>query len=334
MIRQLLAPSSFAKRLCAAACAAFVLAAPSAQAQTAEQGYPKKMIKLVVPYPPGGGADTLARLVAAKMTDKLGQQVIVENKPGANTAIASEYVAKQPADGYTLLYVASSFTINPSLYKLRYSTDKDFAPIALVAQVPLIIVANNDFPVRSVADLIREAKRKPGQITFATYGTGSPVHLAGELFEMMTDTKLLHVPYKGSAPGLTDLVGGQVNLAFSSIEPSLALMRSNKIRAVAVTTRKRISAAPNVPTVAESGVPGFETAGWNGIVAPAGTPPGIVKRLNAVINEAVQLPEMRERFAVQGVEVDIKTPEAFASMIDGELVKWAALVKKANITVD
>jgi tripartite-type tricarboxylate transporter receptor subunit TctC len=332
MIHQL-SPFSFAKRLCAAAGAAFVLLAPGAQAQTAEQGYPKKLIKLVVPYPPGGGADTLARLVAAKMTDRLGQQVIVENKPGANTAIATEYVAKQPADGYTLLYVASSFTINPSLYKLRYSTDKDFAPVALIAQVPLIIVANNDFPVRTVADLIREAKRKPGDISFATYGAGSPVHLAGELFELMTDTKLLHVPYKGSAPGLADLVGGQVNLAFSSIEPSLALMRANKVRAIAVTTSKRISAAPNVPTVAET-VPGFETAGWNGIVAPAGTPPEIVKRLNTVINEAVQLPDMREKFAVQGVEIDIKTHEAFASMINGELAKWSALVKKANISID
>jgi tripartite-type tricarboxylate transporter receptor subunit TctC len=332
MIHQL-SPFSFPKRLCAAACAAFMLLAPGAQAQTAEQGYPKKLIKLVVPYPPGGGADTLARLVAAKMTDRLGQQVMVENKPGANTAIATEYVAKQPADGYTLLYVASSFTINPSLYKLRYSTDKDFAPVALIAQVPLIIVANNDFPVRTVADLIREAKRKPGDISFATYGAGSPVHLAGELFELMTDTKLLHVPYKGSAPGLADLVGGQVNLAFSSIEPSLALMRANKVRAIAVTTSKRISAAPNVPTVAET-VPGFETAGWNGIVAPAGTPPEIVKRLNTVINEAVRLPDMREKFAVQGVEIDIKTPEAFASMINGELAKWSALVKKANISID
>jgi tripartite-type tricarboxylate transporter receptor subunit TctC len=189
-------------------CLVSSIAHVGARAQSTHSDYPQKSIKLVVPYPPGGGADSLARVVASKMSKKLEQQVVVENKPGGNTAIASAYVATQPADGYTLLYVASSFAINPSLYKLRYSTENDFAPIALVAKVPLIIVTNEKSPIHNVKELIAYAKSKPGVLTYATYGAGSPVHLAGELFQSMTGTRLLHVPYKGSAPGLTDLMGG------------------------------------------------------------------------------------------------------------------------------
>jgi hypothetical protein len=306
----------------------------TAQAQNNTDTYPARPIKLVVPYPPGGGADTLARLVATGMSAKLAQPVVIENKPGGNTAIATEYVANQAPDGYTLLYVASAFTINPSLYKLRYSTTKDFAPIALVALIPFVIETNMQSPIHSVKDLIAEAKKRPGQLSYATYGTGSPVHLSAELFQLMTDTQLLHVPYKGSAPGLTDLMGGQVDLAFGSIEPSLQLMRNQKIRPLAVTTSKRIAAAPEIPTVAESGVPGFETIGWNGIVAPANTPKTIVDRLNAVINQVIQEPAMTAKLAAQGVELDIKTPEALAQMIETEINKWDALVKKVGIKAD
>lgn len=315
------------------------LSQTQAQTQTNPQtsglatSYPKRPLKLVVPYPPGGGADTLARIVAAKLAEKISQPVVIENKPGGNTAIASEYVANQAPDGYTLLYVASSFTINPSLYKLRFSTQKDFAPVALIAQVPLIIIANKRFPVTTTQELIAAAKQDPGRITYATFGTGSPVHMAGELFQVMTDTKLLHVPYKGSAPGLTDLVGGQVNLAFSSIEPALALLHADKVNAVAVTTAKRITAAPNVPALAEL-IPGFEAIGWNGIVAPAGTPVDIIAYLNKAINAVVLDPEIAKKFAAQGVEVDLKTPESFNEMINNELVKWAALVKKVGIKAD
>ena len=304
------------------------------QAQSKTDTYPNRPIKLVVPYPPGGGADTLARLVATGMSAKLAQPVVIENKPGGNTAIATEYVANQSPDGYTLLYVASAFTINPSLYKLRYSTTKDFAPIALVALIPFVIETNMQSPIHSVKDLIAEAKKRPGQLSYATYGTGSPVHLAAELFQLMTDTKLLHVPYKGSAPGLTDLMGGQVDLAFGSIEPSLQLMRNKKIRPLAVTTSKRITAAPEILTVAESGVPGFETIGWNGIVAPANTPKAIVDRLNAVINQVTQEPAMTEKLSAQGVELDIKTPEALTQMIEIEINKWDSLVKKIGIKAD
>ena len=317
-------------------CLAVGLAATtSALAQGKPAGeYPTRPIKLVVPYPPGGGADTLARLVSKGMADKLGTPVVIENKPGGNTAIASEYVANQPADGYTLLYVATAFVINPSLYKLRYSTENDFAPVGMVAQIPLIIVTNKQSPIHTVKELIDAAKLSPGQITYATYGTGSPVHLAGELFQVMTDTKLLHVPYKGSAPGLTDLMGGQVQLAFGSIEPSLLLIRGDKLRPIAVTTAKRIAALPDVPTVAEAGVPGFEAIGWNGIVAPAKTPPAIIAKLNGVINAVVQEPEMMNTLGHQGVELDVKTPAEMGAMIHSEIVKWDKLVKQADVKAD
>ena len=322
----------FATLIAAVSLATFFI--PTTQAQSNTDNFPNRPIKLVVPYPPGGGADTLARLVATGMSAKLAQPVVIENKPGGNTAIATEYVANQSPDGYTLLYVASAFTINPSLYKLRYSTIKDFAPIALVALIPFVIETNMQSPIHSVKDLIAEAKKRPGQLSYATYGTGSPVHLAAELFQLMTDTTLLHVPYKGSAPGLTDLMGGQVDLAFGSIEPSLQLMRNQKIRPLAVTTSKRISAAPEIPTVAESGVPGFETIGWNGIVAPANTPKTIVDRLNSVINQVIQEPAMTAKLSAQGVELDIKTPEALTQMIEVEINKWDALVKKVGIKAD
>ncbi|WP_020201121.1 MULTISPECIES: tripartite tricarboxylate transporter substrate binding protein [Cupriavidus] len=312
---------------------AALLALPGA-ASAQGGGYPRQPIRLVVPYPPGGGADSLARLVAAKVGENLGQTIIIDNRPGANTSLATEIVARQPADGYTLLYVASSFAINPSLYKLNYSTEKNFTPVAFVARVPLIVLANNAYPVRNVRDMIAAAKAKPGAVTFASYGAGSPAHLAGELFEQMTNTAMLHVPYKGSSPALTDLMAGQVNLAFSSIEPALQLLRAEKVRPIAVTTAKRIQALPDVPTIAESGVTGFEAIGWNGIVAPAGTPRDIVKQLNAAVNTALQSPDLKEKFGTQGVEIDPKTPEAFGAMIRSESAKWAAVVKKADVKLD
>ena len=311
----------------AAFCAVLVSAVGGAHAQ----GYPKGPVRMIVPYPPGGGADTLARLVAAKMGDKLGQQVIIDNKPGGNTIIGTEYAAKQRPDGQTLLYIPSSFSINPSLYKVPYSTEKDFAPIALVAQVPFLLVSNLQFPIRTVSDLIKAAKQKPGVITFASYGAGSPAHLAGELFKFMTKTDMLHIPYKGSAPALTDVVGGQVFISFSSIEPAVVLVRANKLRGIAVTTAKRVSGVPEYPTIAESGIPGYEAIGWNGIVAPAGTPNDIVQRLGNIINDAIASPDLTERFKTLGVEIDLKSPAQFSTMIKDEIVKWANVIKSANI---
>ncbi|AEG92511.1 tripartite tricarboxylate transporter substrate binding protein [Ramlibacter tataouinensis] len=313
-----------------AAAAAGLLGATGSHAQ---QAYPNKPIRLVVPYPAGGGADGLARLIGSKMADKLGQSVVIENKPGANTMLASSEVARQPADGYTLLYVASSFTINPSLYKVPYDTERAFAPVAMVAEVPLIIIRNQKASYNTLADLIKAAKAKPGQINYASYGQGSPAHLGGELLESMADVDMTHIPYKGSAPALNDLLGGQVEVAFSSIEPALQLIRSNRVHPIAVMTSKRIAALPNVPAVAET-YPGFEAIGWNGIVAPAGTPAPIVSRLNQVINEAVKSPEVQQAYAKQGVEADPMTPDAFGKLMKDEIVKWGEVVKKAGVKVE
>jgi len=296
--------------------------------------FPKQSIRLIVPYPPGGGADGLARLVAQGMGEILGQQVVVENKPGANTALATEMVAKMPADGYNLLYVASSFAINPSLYKLSYSVEKDFSPVAMIAKVPLIIVANNAYPVSTTEELVKLAKAQPGQITYASYGAGSPAHLAGELFSQQNNISMLHVPYKGSAPAMTDLMGGQVNIAFSSIEPAIQLIKTNRIKPIAVTTLQKVNGLPNVPTIAESGLKDFDAAGWNGIVAPAGTPPDIIAILNQAVNTALRQPSIKAKMDSQGVVLDIQTPAQFGQTIRTETEKWATVIKKAQIKLD
>lgn len=298
----------------------------------AQDAYPRKTIRLVVPYPAGGGADGLARMIGSKLSDALGQSVVIDNKPGANTMLASSEVARAPADGYTLLYVASSFTINPSLYKVPYDTVQAFAPVAMVAEVPLIIIRNQKAPYNTLADLLAGAKARPGSINYASYGQGSPAHLGGELLESMAGVEMMHIPYKGSAPALNDLVGGQVEVGFSSIEPALPLIATRKVHPIAVMTRKRIAALPDVPAVAET-FPGFEAIGWNGIVAPAGTPAAIVNKLNQAINAAVTSPDVQAKYAKQGVEADPMPPEAFGKMIRDEVAKWGEVVKKAGVKV-
>lgn len=299
----------------------------------AQQAYPHKTIRLLVPYPAGGGADGLARMVASKLGEKLGRSVIIDNKPGANTMLASSEVARARPDGYTLLYVASAFTINPSLYKVPYDTVKAFAPVGMVAQVPLIVLRNAKQPYNSVPELIAAAKAKPGSIDYASYGQGSPAHLGAELLESMAGIDMTHVPYKGSAPALNDLLGGQVPVGFSSIEPALPLIQQKRVYPIAVMTQKRIASLPDVPAVSEY-IPGFEATGWNGIVAPAGTPPEIVALLNAALNEAVQSPDLQEKYAKQGVEADPMSPQAFAKMISEEIAKWSGLVQKAGVKVE
>ena len=305
----------------------------SAGAALAQSPYPNKPIRLVVPYPAGSGADGLARMVAQKMADSLGQSIVIDNKPGANTMLASNEVARAQPDGYTLLYVASSFAINPSLYKVPYDTVKAFEPVGMVAEVPLIIIRNHKVPYNTVTELIAAAKARPDSIDYASYGQGSPAHLGGELLESMAGVSMTHVPYKGSAPALNDLMGGQVNVAFSSIEPALQLVATKRVHPIAVMTKKRIAALPNVPTVAEV-LPGFEAIGWNGIVAPAGTPAAIVSKLNAVLNEAVKSPSIAEKYAKQGVEADPMSAQEFGKLIADEISKWGDVVKKAGVKVD
>lgn len=304
-----------------------------ASGSLAQQAYPAKPVRLVVPYPAGGGADGLARLVGSKMAEKLGQSVVIDNKPGANTMLASSEVARAQPDGYTLLYVASSFAINPSLYKVPYDTQKDFAPVGMIAEVPLIIIRNLKAAYNTVPELIAAAKARPGRIDYASYGQGSPAHLGGELLESMAGIEMTHVPYKGSAPALNDLLGGQVPLAFSSIEPALQLISSKRVHPIAVMTKKRIAALPDVPAVSEF-IPGFEAIGWNGIVAPASTPRDVIAKLNAALNEAVKVPDVQEKYAKQGVEADPMLPEVFGKFIDSEIGKWAEVVRKAGVKVD
>jgi tripartite-type tricarboxylate transporter receptor subunit TctC len=296
--------------------------------------YPSKPVKIVVPYTPGGGADILARTLAAALAPKIGQPVIVENRPGANTITGTEYVANSPPDGHTLLLVTASFSINPSFYKLPYDSIHGFAPVALVALVPLLLVTNPAVPVNSVKDLIALAKAKPGELTFASYGSGSPAHLAGELFKSMVGVDMLHIPYKGSAPALADIVAGHVALSFSSMSPAVPLVKSGRLKAIAVSTAKRVSAMKEIPTIAQSGVPGYEVLAWNGIAAPAGTPKDVVAKLNKAIAEIVATTEFRDRISAQGFEPESSSPEEFSDLIQRDILKWAKVIRESGARPD
>ena len=295
--------------------------------------YPTKPITLIVPYPAGGGADSMARHLSESVSKKLGQPIIIDNRPGANTNIASEYAVRQPADGYTLLYVSSSFTINPSLYKVRYSPLEDFKPVAMVAKVPIIILSNGNSKITSVPDFIEHLKKNPGNANYSSYGAGSAAHLIGELFKARTATDMLHIPYKGSAPSLVGLMGGQVDFAFSSIEPAMSLVSSGKVNAIAVSPAQRIKALPQTPSIGEY-VKGFDATGWNAIVAHRNVPDAFVKILADAINEAAQSQEVSARFEKQGVEVDVRTTESMRVMFAAEVKQWKKLVRDANIKID
>jgi tripartite-type tricarboxylate transporter receptor subunit TctC len=310
-------------------CAAMPLAAVS-------QVYPAKPIRLVVPFPAAGTTDILARAIAQKLSEALGQQVVVDNRPGAGGNIGSDMVAKSAPDGYTLLMgTVGTHAINVSLYeKMPYDAVKDFTPVVLVAGVPNVLVVNPALPVKTVADLIKLAKDKPGTINFASSGNGTSIHLSGELFKSLTGVQMAHIPYKGSAPALTDLIGGQVQIMFDNLPSSMGHIKGGRLRAVAVTSAKRAPALPDVPTIAESGVPGFEASSWFGILAPAGTPREIVLRLNAESNKALQSGEMKEKLLAQGAEAVGNSPEFFADYIRSETIKWAKVVKESGAKVD
>lgn len=302
-------------------------------AAMAQGSYPSKPITLVVPYPPGGGADSMARRLAEHASKHLGQPIIIDNKPGANTIIATEYATRQPADGYTLLYVSSAFTINPSLFKVRYSPLTDFKPVAMAAKVPIIILSSGKSPITTVPELISHLKKNPGKSNYSSYGAGSAAHLIGELFKVKTGTDMVHIPYKGSAPALVDLMSGQVDFAFSSIEPAMTLVNTGKARAIAVSPAQRLKALPNTPSIGEF-VKDFDATGWNAIVAPKGVPDAIVKVLADAINGAAQADDVKARFEKQGVEVDIRTPASMSAMFAAEVKQWEALVRDANIKID
>jgi len=311
-----------------AACA-LAVAAPPAMAQD----YPQKPIKMITPYPPGGPTDVLARAISQKLSERLGQPIVIDNRPGASGMIGADLVAKAAPDGYTLLANASIHVINPSLYaNPPYDAIRDFAPVSQIAEVPLVLVVNPALGVKTVRELIAKAKASP--LNFASSGNGSAPHLAGEGFNIATGTKMQHIPYKGSGPAITDLIGGQVNLMFDSLPSSMPHIKSGRIIAIAVTTKKRSSALPNVPTVAESGVPGFDVSTWYGVWAPAATPPAIVRRVSTEIAAVVRTPEVSARLAELGAEPVGSTPEEFTAYNRSEAAKWAKIVKDSGAKVD
>ena len=299
------------------------------------QGYPSKPAKVVVPYPPGGPTDIVARVVSQKLSEQTGQQFIVENRPGAGGNIGAEAVAKSPADGYTLLVATTAHAINPALFKsLGYNLVKDFAPVSQLTSGPLVIVANPSLPVKNVKELIALAKAKPGTLNYASSGNGQSTHLSAELFGTMAGVKMNHIPYKGSAPALTDVMGGQASLMFDTMLSAMPQVKNGKLKAIAVTSAARSPAAPDVPTVAESGLPGYEAIAWNGLLAPAGTPAEVVNKLNAELKKALDAPDVKDRFSAQGFGAAWNTREAFAKFIQAELDKWAKVVKVSGATLD
>jgi tripartite-type tricarboxylate transporter receptor subunit TctC len=299
------------------------------------QAYPNRPIKLIVGFPPGGSSDATARLLATALSEKLGQPIVVENKAGANTVIATQYVRSQPADGYTLFSVSSSFAINPALQNLNYNIYKDFTPVALLGVIPLWLVTPNQVPVKSVGELVSLAKAQPGKLAYASYGAGSAGHLASELLLSMTKTSMIHVPYKGTGPAIVDVIGGQVTMMMPTVASSLSLVKDGKLRAIAVSSSKRVSAVPDVPTIAESGVPGFELVAWESIQVAAGTPPEIVSRLNTAIRDIVASPDFREKLIKLGIEPEAKMASSdVAKFIHSEAEKFEKLIRERNIKAE
>lgn len=300
------------------------------------QNYPNKPIRLIVPFPPGGGNDVIARLIAQKLSDRFGQQVVVDNKAGANGIVGLQALMQSPADGYTLAVAAAGpMAVNPSLYdKLPYDPTKDFSPITNMVNYPLLLVVHPSVPVKTTLDLVNLAKAKPKQLFFASPGSGNSGHLAGELFNTMAHVQTVHVPYKGQGPALADLLTGQVQMLYSSIPSVLPQVRSGQLTALAVGSAKRLPSLPDIPTIAETGVPGYEAYSWVGIVAPAKTPKAIVTRLNQEIVDILKQKDVAEKLNQQGALPVGDTPEQFGAYIKAEIDKWGAVVRAANIKAD
>lgn len=301
----------------------------------AAQAYPDRPIRLVVPYAPGGGTDLTSRLIAQRLTERFRQQVVVDNRAGGASNIGAEIVARSTPDGYTLMMAGISFSINTSIFsKLGYDPIRDFDPVSLVATVPLIAVVHPSVPAASIKELIALAKAKPGTLNYASGGTGTANHIAGELFKYMTGTNIVHVPYKGGGPALADVVGGHAQVLFNTMTSTVGFMNSGKLRALAVTGKQRSPGVPNLPTVAEAGVPGYDVGAWFGIVVPKGTPRPIVMKLNDEIVRITRTPEAREQFTAQGAEAVGSTPEDFARHLRIEIDKWAKVAKAAGMRAD
>ena len=311
------------------------LALASPLAALADAAYPDKPIKFVVPYPPGGGTDVVARIVQQRLQAALGQPIVIENKGGAGGSLGTDIVAKAAPDGYTVLFTLSSHTINPAIFpKLPFDTLKDFESVGLVASLPQLLAANMAVPVRSVADVVAQAKAAPDKFSFASVGNGSPGHLAGELMVLRTGAPMAHIPYRGGGPAVTDVIGGQVPLLWVSIPAAAAQVKAGKLRALAVSTTRRSPAFPDVPTMQEAGVSDFEVDSWYAMLVPAKTPRPIIDRLNKALNTVLAEPAIRAQLIDQGADAVGGTPEALSKVIAAEVPKWIKLAKDANIKAD
>jgi tripartite-type tricarboxylate transporter receptor subunit TctC len=297
----------------------------------AAQDYPTKPIRMIIPFPPGGSNDVVGRLVARQLSVKLGQQVVVDNRAGAGGVLGTELAVKEPPDGYTLLMISIAHAVNPALYKLTYDPVKSFVPVSIFATGPNVLAVNPQLPVHSVQELVALAKQKPGELDYASAGIGSFQHLGGELFKLDAGVNLVHVPYKGGGPAMSDVVAGHVKIMFSSLVQTTPFIKSGQLRALGTGGAKRSAVLPDVPTIAEAGVPGYLADNWWGLLAPAGTPETIVAKLYAATQEALKAPELQEVFAREGATAVTMTRDEFAKYIQNEIVKWGRVVKEGNI---
>ncbi|HTP96698.1 MAG TPA: tripartite tricarboxylate transporter substrate binding protein [Burkholderiales bacterium] len=301
----------------------------------AAQKWPERTVRIVTPFAPGGGTDVFARILAQRLSEVLGQQFIVENRPGAGSTMGTEFVAKSPADGYTLLMTSASFSFNPGLYpKLRYDSLKDFAPVSMVVRVPHVIVVLPSFPAKNLQELVAIARARPREVLYASAGPGSALHLAGALFGVVTRTELTHVPYKGGPASALAVLSGEATTAFNTIETVLSLIQSRRLRALAVSTRERAPALPDVPTAIEAGVKDYEVIGWFGLLAPAGTPQAVVEHLSGEVGKAMATPALRERAAQEGATAVGNTPAQFDRFIREEIAKWTRVIHQAGIKLE
>ena len=301
----------------------------------ASQSYPTRTVRLVVGNPPGGAVDILARIVAPKLSERWGQQVVVDNRPGAGTRIAGEITAKAAPDGYTLLMITSAHTVGPALYKkMPYHAIESFSPVLLVASTPLVLLTNNSLPVRSLKELVALAKARDGRLNYASSGIGTPPHLAAELFKRSARLNMVHVPYKGSGPAFADLIGGQVELMFAALPGALPHVRAGKLRAIALTSAKRSQAVPDLPTIAELGFPEYEVTNWYGVLGPSGMDREIIERLNAEIAAVLQMRDVAEAIVRAGAEPMSSTPQEFDAFLRSEVAKWTKLITEAGIRAE
>ena len=298
------------------------------------QSYPSKPVRIIVPFAPGGGSDLAGRLVAAKLSERMGTQFIVENRPGAGSNLGAEIAVKAPPDGYTLLLISASYTVNPSVYKLTFDPINDITPIIQISGGPYVVAIHPSVPASNLKEFVEYARKQPEKLAYGSSGSGSIMHVASEYFLDAAKIKVLHIPYKGTGPAVADTIGGQVQLVFGAVPVTLPHVKAGRLRALAVTTDKRIAAAPDLPTVAESGYPGYEVTNWHGLVGPKGLPRDIVARLNREIGEVVKGEEMKKNLAADGLEPAGGSPERFGQILKNEMARWAKVVQQAGIKAD